>query len=777
MSFDTARFGDRNDDRRSEDEPLLTGRGRFTDDIVVPGQAHAAFVRAPVGHGDIRRVATDAATVMPGVLAVVTGADLAADGIGAIPPVAVFPGRGGKPMTVAAMPVLATDRVRYVGEPVAIVIAETAQQALDAAEAVEVDIVPLPAASDVTAAMAADAPAIGPAGDNLALDWEDGDAAAVDAAFARAAHVARVRLDDTRVAPTAMEPRAAIGMWNPEDERYTLIAGTQGVAVVRRLLAEGVFRVPPAQIRVVTHDVGGGFGMKVQAYAEYAALLYGARRVGRPVRWCATRLESFLGDTHGRDGILEAEMALDADGRILGLRARNRVGIGAYTSTFAAIFSTNNTKNCLSSVYAIPAIHIAVEMVLTNAVPLGPYRGAGRPEALYVVERLLDEAGRAMGIDRVLLRRCNLIPPDAMPYRTAVGPIYDSGEFAAILDKALALADWQDFPARRRASEAAGKLRGIGLCCFLEVAGGILDETADLRFEADGVVALRIGAQAMGQGHLSTFPRLLAARLGVPVDRIRLVEGDSDEVPAGTPSVASRSIMMAGSASALACDEALEKGRQAAAHLLEAAAVDIAFGEGVYRVAGTDRALPLAEVARRARELPELPDGLDTRAKFVSPQMSFPNGCHVTEVEIDPETGVVRIVRYSAVDDVGTMLNETIVEGQIHGGIAQGLGQVLGERVIYDEAGQMLTASFMDYPMPRADDLPPLAVAHHPVPCTTNPLGAKGAGESGVAGALPSAMNAVLDALSAYGITHFDLPATPERVWRALRGATMADGG
>jgi len=779
VSDSTLRFGSDRGARRSEDAPLLTGRGRFTDDLGVAGQAHAAFVRSTVGHAEIRGIDVTGAMRKPGVVGVFTGRDLAADGLGAIPPVASLAGRGGTPMVAAAMPPLALDRVRYVGEPLAIVVAETAAQARDAADAVVAELAERPAVADVERAMAPGAPAIWPqAPGNIALDWTDGDAAAVEAAFARAAHVERVRLLDTRLAPSALEPRAAIGQWDAAAGRYTLIASTQGVAVVRRLLAEGVFKVPPSTIRVLTHDVGGGFGMKVQAYPEYAALLYAARRTGRPVKWCATRVESFLADTHGRDGVLEGELALDARGKFLALRARTFVGIGAYVSTYAAIFATSNTKNCLSSVYVLPAIQIDVKMVLTNAAPLGPYRGAGRPEALYLVERLIDAAAAAMGIDRVELRRRNLIPPSAMPYRAPNGQVYDSGEFEAALDEALALADWQGFPARRAASERAGRLRGIGLGCFLEVAGGILDETVDLRFEDDGTVALRTGVQAMGQGHLSTFPPLVAQRLGVDVRAVRLVEGDSDAVPAGTPSVASRSMMMAGSAALLACDAAIEKGRRLAARLFEAAVFDVEFANGRFQVAGTDRAIGIVDLARRARAMPGLPEdlagGLDGTARFVSPQMSFPNGCHVCEVEIEPVTGVVTVVGYAAVDDVGNVVHPTIVAGQIHGGVAQGLGQVLGEGVVYDERGQLLTASFMDYMIPRADDMPDLRVGHHGVPCTTNPLGVKGAGESGVAGSLPSAVNAVLDALASRGVRRLDLPMTPARVWAALRDAATS---
>jgi carbon-monoxide dehydrogenase large subunit len=780
-SGDARRFGSATGGRRSEDGPLLTGRGRFTDDVDLPGPVHAAFARSAAAHGVIRAVDTSRALALPGVLAVLTGRDLAAAGLGAIPPAAAFPGRGGKPLASAPIPPLAVDRVRYVGEAVAIAVAETAAQAADAAALVILDLDPLPAAADVDRALAASAHPIWPeAAGNIAFDWTDGDAITVDAAIRGAVHVARVRLHDTRVAPSALEPRAAIGQWDEATQRYTLTASTQGVAVVRRLLAEGVFKIPPQQVRVITPDVGGGFGMKVQAYPEYAALLFAARRVGRPVKWRATRVESFLADTHGRDGLLEGELALDATGRFLALRARTRVGIGAYVSAFAAVFGTNNTKNCLSSVYRIPAIVIDVTLAFTNAAPLGPYRGAGRPEALYLIERLIDQAAAATGMDRVELRRRNLIPAGAMPYRTPNGPVYDSGEFETIMDQALALADWNGFPQRRAASERAGRLRGIGLGCFLEVAGGILDETVELRFGADGTVALHTGAQPMGQGHLSTFPPLIAARLGIDPSAVRLVQGDSDLVPAGTPSVASRSMMMAGSAASMACDASIDKGRRLAAHVFEAAVPDVEFAAGRFRVKGTDRATGLLDLAARARTLPDLaPDlqgGLDSTAKFVSPQMSFPNGCHVTEVEIDPETGAVAVVGYAAVDDVGRIVHEAIVEGQIHGGIAQGLGQVLGEHVIYDEHGQLLTASFMDYMLPRADDLPALRVGHHSVPCTTNPLGVKGAGESGVAGALPSAVNAVLDALAGRGVRELDMPMSPSRIWEALHAGVSSRG-
>ena len=766
------RFGSGTGNHRSEDLPLVTGHSAFTDDLNADGQAYGVFVRAPVGHAVLNRVHVKEALAMPGVLAVFTGADTIADGLGEIPPVAIAEGRDGRPMFAASMPILARDRIRYAGEPVALVVAETSLQATDAIEAVEIDYEVLPAATRIEHALEAGAEAIwGERADNIALDWGS-DESDVDDALARAAHVERVRILDERLSAVPMESRAAIGSWSADEGKYTLVAGTQGVAVVSKLLAEGVFKTDSSKVRVITHDVGGGFGMKAQTYPEYGAVLYAARKLGRPVKWCNTRLESFLSDSHGRDGILDGEMAFDADGMMLGLRVRNLVGIGAYTTQYASIFGTTNTKNCLSSVYQIPAIDFGVKLVFTNAAPLGPYRGAGRPEAIIVIERLIDAAAPKIGIDRVELRRRNMIPSAMMPYKTPNGPIYDSGEFEAIMDKALALADWGGFATRRAVSLEAGKLRGIGMSCFLEVAGGILSEQASLRFRPDDTVAIHLGVQAMGQGHLSTLPRVVATRLGVPVERVVLVEGDSDQVPPGTPSVASRSLMMAGSAAALACDAAVEKGRQLTARYFQSTADEVAYDGGRFALRDRDQSISLFELATMARDSDLDADGdagLDTVSTFTSPQMSFPNGCHICEVEIDPETGVVEIVGYTAVDDVGNIIHEAIVEGQVHGGVAQGLSQVLGERIVYSDDGQLITASFMDYLMPRADMLPFLKTAHHSVPCTTNPIGVKGAGESGVAGSLPAGYNAVIDALASRGIAQFDLPATPDRVWTILR--------
>ena len=769
MSGSSIRFGSDLEGMRSEDFPLLTGRGQFTDDLNVDGQLHAVFVRAPVAHADIDNIETKEALSIPGVIGIYTGSDLVAANIGDVPAATSINGRNGNPMLHAPVPVLAHDRIRHVGEPVAIVVAKTIASAQDGANAVHLELRERPAAATVTAALATGAPIIyEDAPDNIALDWTDGDRATIDTTFASAAYVVETTITDTRLAPVSMEPRAGIGEWDKDSGRHTLTAGTQGVNLVSRILAEHVFKVEPEDVRVITHDVGGGFGMKSQPYSEYAAILFAARETGRPVKWVNTRLESFQADTAGRDGVLKGSMAFDRKGKVLALKFKNSVGMGAYISAFGAIFATNNTKNCLSSVYTIPQIHIDVEMVLTNAAPLGPYRGAGRPEAIIMVERLLDLGAKTCRLDRTEIRRRNIIPVSKIPYETPVGQIYDSGEFEAVLDRALVLADWDGFPKRRAESEAKGKIRGIGVCCFLEIAGGILNEPASFNIQ-DGKAVLRLGVQEMGQGHLTTYTNLIAKHLGINTADVALIEGDSADVPGFIPAVASRSLMLAGSAAVLACDEAVEKGRVIAGKLLEAATDDIEYGKGSFRISGTDRTIPLLELPSRAVASGLINSSLDTTYEFVSPQMSFPNGCHVSEVEIDPETGSLTVVGYYAVDDVGNVFQETIVEGQIHGGIAQGLGQILGEQVIYDDNGQLLTGSFMDYPMPRADEIPSLAVEHHSVPCTNNPLGVKGAGESGVAGALPSAFSAVIDALSTRGVSDLDLPATPSRIWSALQ--------
>ncbi|MBL8379178.1 MAG: xanthine dehydrogenase family protein molybdopterin-binding subunit [Burkholderiales bacterium] len=758
------------------DEPvaLATGAGTYTADIDTPGALHVAFVRASEAHALIGPIDVRAARALPGVRAVLTGADLVAAGVRPIPPLVIFNGRDGRPMHGRGIPPLATDRVRHVGEALVLVVADSAAIAADAAGLVNCELTPLPAHVDVDAALADSAAPVWPELDsNLALDWEDGDAAVSEAAFAAAHHVETITLDDPPITACAMEPRAAVAAFDAASGRYTLIAPTQGVMVVRKLLAEGALGIDATRLVVLTPDVGGGFGAKVQPYPEYAALLAAAAIVGQPLRWVASRSECFLGDTCGRHSRLTGSMAFDRGGRILGVRADLRVALGAYTSTYVAIVATNNTKNCLSSVYRIGSIRMRSRAVFTNHIPLGPYRGAGRPEAIYLLERLIDRAALHLGMDRAELRRKNLIAPTAMPYAAVNGQTYDSGEFEAVLDRALAAADWQGFAARRRAAAQRGRLAGIGMCCFLEVAGGILEEPASLAFDTDGTVRVMTGAQSIGQGHLATLPRLVAERLGLKVAQVRLVQGSSDHVPGIVATVASRSMMMGASAILLGCDEAIRRGTLIAAHLMEAAPGDIVFEGGRFRIAGTDRSLGLMDLptllgASGAPRSADLPDTLDNTAKFTSAGMSFPNGCHICEVEIDPDTGAAQVLRYTAVDDVGRILQPEIVEGQIIGALAQGLGQVFGERLHYDARGQLLSGSLMDYPLPRAGCLPRPTTLTHEVPCRTNPLGVKGAGESGVTGALPATVNALLDALAQRGVDHLDLPFTPGRIWRAL---------
>lgn len=773
MNIENLRFGSEKRGDHDELGEFVQGLGQYTSDIDLPGQLFAAFVRSPMAVARIRHIDTVAASGLRGVHAVITGEQLLQAGIGKIMPLAVFNGTDGQPMIQAGIPVLAFPEVRYVGEAVALVVADDLATAQLAAEQVEIDWQPLVPVINPLEAIESSAPAVHEnCPSNIALDWTDGDLAASDSAFARAHHIESVELADPPMTACAMEPKAALAHWDADNSRLTLIASTQGVMLVRKILAEQVFKISPESLRVITPHVGGGFGAKVQTYAEYAAILYASRLLGRAVKWTATRLESFLTDTHSRNTTLRARMAFDAQGSILCLTADVVVGIGAYTSTYVAIVGTNNLKNCLSSVYRIPSIQMRSRLVFTHMMPHGPYRGAGRPEAIYMIERLMDKAAASLGMDRVDLRRRNLISATDMPYAAANGQVYDSGEFEAVMDKALALSDWTSFENRRQASQQDGKLRGIGMCCFLEVAGGILEEPADLRFSDDGIVSIHVGAQDIGQGHLSTYPRLVADRLGIDVGRIRLVAGDSDQTPGLVATVASRSTMMAGSASAMACDEAIRRGKLIAADLMEAAEKDIRFQQGEFRVAGTDKVVKLLDLPARLTHWPgrpeHLPSTLNNVAKFVSPAMSFPNGCHVCEVEIDPLTGAVTVVSHTAVDDVGVILNRQVVEGQVLGGIAQGLGQVLGERLHYDEQGQLINASFMDYSMPRADMLPHITLGHHEVPCLNNPLGVKGAGESGVAGAVPSATNAILHALSYRGIQNMDMPFTSDRVWGTL---------
>ena len=756
---------------RMEDPKLLRGRGRYTDDIALSGQAHAVMVRSRVAHGTIRGIDAEEARRMPGVLAVHVAADLKDYGL--IKPMMMVPMKDGSPMRAPLRPALPPDRVRFVGEAVACVVAETAVQAKDAAEAVLVEIDTLPVVTTPEEADAPDAPQLhADAPGNLVLDYHYGDTAAVAAAFAKAAHVTRLKLVSNRIVVNAMEPRSALAAFDARDGRFTLHLGCQGVFGMRQSLKD-VLGVPAEKVHVLTDNVGGSFGMKSSVFPEYICLLHAARALGRPVKWTDERSESFLSDHHGRDHEMLAELALDGAGNFLAVRLTGYGNAGAF-SVATLPFSVNAVKNVVS-VYKTPLLEVSTKGMLTNTTPTGAYRGAGRPEGNYYMERLIDAAAAELGIDRIELRRRNHIRPDAIPYKASSGMLYDSGEFTAVLDKALALADWQGFEQRKAESRARGKLRGRGIGSYLEVTAPAGKEMGGLRFEADGSVTMITGTLDYGQGHGSPLAQVVVDRLGIPFERLRLLQGDSDQLVVGGGTGGSRTAMASGSALVEASQEVVKRGKEIAGFVLEAAAADIEFAHGHFTIAGTDRSIGLLELVAKLRSgltlPPELPQSLDVALATNSPPSAFPNGCHIAEVEVDPETGRIAVVRYAMVNDFGTLLNPLLAEGQAHGGIVQGIGQALMERTVYDEEGQFLTGSYMDYAMPRAGDAPMFAFESHPVPAKTNPLGVKGCGEAGCAGSLPAVMNAVIDALAPYGIRHLDMPVTPERLWRAMQAA------
>jgi len=758
---------------RAEDPVLVRGEGHYADDFSRPGQAYAVMVRSPYAHGVLRGIDTGAARAMPGVLAVYTAADLAAGGIGPLPARQVMNNRDGTPMLQPVRHALASDKVRHVGEAVACVVADSVAAAKDAAEAVALDIDPLPAVTEPALADAPDAPLVhDDVPGNVGLDFHFGDSERVAAAFAAAAHVTRLRLRNNRIVVNPIEPRAALAEYDAGRQHWTLYVGCQGVFGFRNYIAQ-VLGVGRDRVRVVTDRVGGSFGMKQPNMPEYFCILHAARMLGRPVKWTDERSGSFVSDTHGRDHDMIAELALDRDGTFLAVRLTGYGNLGAHYGAPGP--STRNAQRNTLGVYKTPLIEVNTKCVFTNTTPVGAYRGAGRPEANYYMERLVDAAAREMGIDQLELRRRNHIPPEAMPYRSPNGTTYDSGDFTNLLNQAVGLADWHNFPQRKAESRARGKLRGRGISDYLELTGPPGREMGGIRFEANGDVTIVTGTLDYGQGHWTPFAQVLAARLGIPFRRIRLLQGDSDALIAGGGTGGSKSLIVSGNAIVGAADKVIERGRQIAAHVLEAAAADIEFRAGRFVIAGTDRSIGMMELAARLHAgltlPPELPQSLDVADIYDGPPSAFPNGCHIAEVEIDPQTGMVEVVKYTFVNDFGVVVNPLLVNGQAHGGIVQGIGQALRERTVYDEDGQLLTGSYMDYAMPRADDAPFFVHDFHPVPATTNPLGAKGCGEAGCAGALPSVMNAVIDALSELGVRHIDMPATPERVWRAIRDA------
>jgi aerobic carbon-monoxide dehydrogenase large subunit len=776
--------------RRKEDYRFITGSGNYTDDVQVPGQTYAYFLRSPHAHARIRSIDRSAAQSAPGVVAVLTGEDLAADKVGGVPCGWLITDVNGQPMKEPAHPALAQGKVRHVGDQVAIVIAASYLQAKDAAELIEVEYDALPAVIDAREAIRPGAPVLhDEAADNKCYTWAIGDKAAVDAAFARADHVTRIELTNNRLVPNAIEPRAALAQYNRADDTYTLYVANQNPHVERLLLTAFVLGLPEHKMRVIAPDVGGGFGSKIFLYAEDVVLAWAAKKINRPVKWTAERSESFLSDAHGRDHATVAEMAVDGNGRFLALRVHTVANLGAYLSTFATSIPTILYATLLAGQYGTPQIYAEVDGVFTNTTPVDAYRGAGRPEAAYVVERLVSAVAREMKIDDAELRRRNFITE--FPYQTPVALQYDTGDFHACLDGAIELADVAGFPARRDEAKQRGKLRGLGYSTYIEacglapsnIAGALgaragLYEVGEIRVHPTGSVTVFTGSHSHGQGHETTFAQVVSSRLGIPFDQVDVVHGDTGRVPFGMGTYGSRSLAVGGSAIVKALDKIEAKGKKIAAHILEASASDIEFKDGKFTIIGTDRSVPFAQVSLAAYvphnyPLDKLEPGLNETAFYDPANFTFPAGAHICEVEIDPETGVVEVIAMTAVDDFGTIINPMIVEGQVHGGLAQGIGQALMENCVYDrESGQLLSGSYMDYAMPRADDLPTFRVGNRVTPCTHNPLGAKGCGEAGAIGSPPAVINAVIDALAPLGVTHLDMPASPERVWQAIQSAT-----
>ena len=764
---------------RIEDPMLLRGHGRYTDDVSLPGQAYAVMVRSRHGHGVIRAVNTEAARKMPGVLAVYTAADL--DGYGPLKCNMPLKSRDGSPLKKPWRGALARDKVRYVGDPVACVIAETVFAAKDAAEAVEVDVDPLAAVIGLEDAARAGAPLLyDDVPGNVPLDYHFGNTAAVDTAFASAAHVTRLKLLNSRLVVNAMEPRAAVAAY--DGSRFTVYVASQGVIGMRAQIAD-CLGVEPKAVHVITGQVGGSFGMKGVLFPEYVCILHGTRTLGRPVKWTDERSGSFFSDSHGRDQEFVGELALDKDGNFLAVRFTGFADMGAFLSPMGPIPGTLNIAKNVQSMYRTPLIEVSSKCVFTNTSQIGPYRGAGRPEGNYFMERLIDTAAAEMDIDRLVLRRRNQIRRQDLPYRTASEVTYDSGDFTALTKQAFELADGKGFARRKRESARRGKLRGLGIGNFLEVTAPPSKELADIAFNADGTVTLTTGTLDFGMGHATPFAQVLSEKLGIPFDKISLVQGDSDRLEMGGGSGGSKSLMHSGTAIVEAAAKIIEKGKDIASHVLEAAVSDIEFTHGRFIIAGTDRSISVMELAKTLRErnapLPaDVPQSLDVHHISDGPgAATFPNGCHIAEVEVDPDTGVVELVKYTCVNDFGVVVNPLIVAGQLHGGVVQGIGQALMEMTVYDGDGQLLTGSFMDYAMPRATDVPDFVLAEHPVPAKTNPLGAKGCGEAGCAGSLTSVMNAVLDALADRGIRHLDMPLTPFRIWQALQKANGGGAG
>ena len=769
---------------RREDYRFLTGAGQYTDDVVLPGQSYGYFLRSPHAHARINSIDLTRAKAAPGVLHIFTGADLAEAKVGGLPCGWLIHSKDGSPMKEPAHPVLAQGKVRHVGDQIALIVAETATQAKDAAELIDIDYEVLPAVIDLGHAESQSTLVHDDVAHNVCYDWGHGDKAAVDAAFSRAAKVTQLTFANNRLVPNAMEPRAANAQYTKHDDSYTLYVSNQNPHVERLLMCAFVLGLPESKVRVIAPDVGGGFGSKIYLYAEETALVWASKRVGRPIKWTADRSEAFLTDAHGRDHLSTAELALDDQGHFLALRVHTIANMGAYLSTFASCVPTILYATLLAGQYKTPAIYCEVKAVFTNTAPVDAYRGAGRPEATFLVERMVETAARDVGLDPAEIRRRNFITE--FPYATPVGLTYDTGDYEAHLAKAIEIADVAGFAARKAESKAHGKLRGIGYSCYIEacglapsnIAGALgaragLFEAGEVRVHPTGTVTVFTGSHSHGQGHETTFAQVVAAKLGIAVESVEIVHGDTGRVPFGMGTYGSRSLSVGGTAIVKAVDKIIAKGKKIAAHLLEAADTDIEFENGEFIVAGTDKKVPFGSVALTAYvphnyPLDKLEPGLNENAFYDPTNFTYPSGTYICEVEVDPETGVTRVERFTAVDDFGNIINPMIVSGQVHGGLAQGLGQAMLEGCRYDpESGQLLTGSFMDYTMPRADDLPNFVVDHTVTPCTHNPLGVKGCGEAGAIGSPPAFINALTDALNVRDIA---MPATRERVWRAAHG-------
>ena len=756
---------------RVEDPRFITGRGRYVDDIDLPHQCYGVVAMSPHAHARVKRVDTAKAKAAGGVLAVLTGADVVADKLGSLAP--PMPEDMGGPKGFRSLrPILIADKVRAVGERVAFVVAETVEQARNAAELIEIDYEPLPAAITVEDAVKSGAPVIwDEAPNNVAFTLMMGNKDATDAAFAGAKHVVTMKLNNTRITANSIEPRAAIGQYHPDGDNYTLYSTSQNPHGTRSSVAGQVLKIPETKLRVISPDVGGGFGMKHGGYPEDALVVWASRHVGgQPVKWVSTRSEALLGDSQGRDQVVTGELALDERGKVLGMRVNALHAMGSHVfgaSMVVPLFA----MRLAPGVYQIPAVHCVGKAVFTNTIPLAPYRGAGRPEATYLIEQLLDRAANVIGIDPIEIRRRNFIPSSAMPHKIQTGITYDSGDFVHVMDECLKVADWNGFAKRSAESKKNGKLRGRGIGYFLEEAA-VFNDRMVLRFDPSGMLTILAGTHSHGQGHQTVYAQMVTEWLGVPFENVRFVQGDTDAVPIGRGSYGSRSMHVGGNALKKAADNIIEKAKPMAAMMMEAAAGDIEFKDGSFRIVGTDRAMKLTDVAkafyRPAMLPPQFDVGLEASGTFAAEPPNYPNGCHVCEVEVDPETGFVTLARYAAVDDVGKIMNHLLCEGQIHGGVAQGVGQALMEAIVFDADGQLVTGSFQDYAMPRAEDFPDLVSELTEVPAKTNPLGVKGAGEAGATGAPPAVIGAILDALKPLGIDHIDMPATPSRVWAAI---------